>query len=347
MYKRYGIASLTVTAIAVVAVNIVAWYGLEPYTNDLTRIGGFPEEVYGWHGTRESFPNPKPAYVNSGSYNEAADIVVLGDSFSHKPRSNWTYHLANITGFDIQVMHLRNGGIERIVNSELFQDQPPKVVIYQLVERSLYVNFHASPPDCKVVRTNVPLPSDFAPLGILTEEYVRDTKPERGNYQRAVQYIRTRLRLLRGDSSDLMARYTPLLSDDLFSNSKSDSLLFFANDLLKQGWPKEINRKVACGLSNLKQAVEANGKTTFVVMLVPDKLSAYSPWLKDKSIASLTVLDSPELAGFPNIVELHSRIINEIDRGFVDFYTPSDTHWSSMGDRKVAEWTAEFFQEKE
>lgn len=346
MYKRYGIASLTVTAIAVVAVNIVAWYGLQPYTNDLTRIGGFPEEVYGWHGTRERFPSPKPAYVNSGSYNKAADIVVLGDSFSHKPRSNWTYHLANMTGFDIQVMHHRNGGIERIVNSKLFHDQPPKVVIYQSVERSLYVYFSASPPDCKLVQTNLPLPSNFSPLGIITEEYVRDTKPERGNYQRAVQYIRTRLRLLRGDSSDLMARYTPLLSDDLFSNSKSDSLLFFANDLLKQGWPKEISRKVACGLSSLKQAVEANGKTAFVVMLVPDKLSAYSPWLKDKSIASLTVLESPELAGFPNIVELHSRIINEIDQGFVDFYTPSDTHWSSMGDRKAAQWTAELFQEE-
>lgn len=347
MYRRYGIASLTVTAIAVAAVNIVAWYGLEPYTNDLTRIGGFPEEVYGWHGVREEFPGPKPAHVNSGSYKQAADIVVLGDSFSHKPRSNWTYHFANLTGFDIQVMHHRNGGIERIVNSKLFREQPPKVVIYQSVERSLHVYFSASSPECEVMRTNLPLPSDFSPLGIITEEYVRNTKPERGNYQRAIQYLRTRLRLLRGEGSEMMARYTPLLREDLFSNSKSDSLLFFANDLLKQGWPKELSRQVACGLSNFKQAVEANGKTAFVVMLVPDKLSAYSPWLKDKSIASLSVLDLPELAGFPNIVELHSRIINEIGHGFVDFYTPSDTHWSSMGDRKAAEWTAELFQNKE
>jgi hypothetical protein len=33
-----------------------------------------------------------------------------------------------------------------------------------------------------------------------------------------------------------------------------------------------------------------------------------------------------------------------ITQGFVDFYLPGDTHWSSKGDRQVAQWMLELFQ---
>jgi hypothetical protein len=356
MFRYYGLASLTITAITVIAVNIVTWRGLEPYSNDLTRIGGFAEEAYGWRGVRENFPQPHLVYINPGSYDRYTDIVVLGDSFTHRPQSssNWALHFANLSGLSIQFLHHEDGGIERILQTGLYQQQPPKVVIFQMIEHNLGKHFTGDPGtgnpgtcDTPSTDTPLPLPSDFAPMNIVPVEYTRNTTPQRGDYQRAIQYLRNSVMILTGRRDELDARITPLVTPHLFSNQKSDSLLYYAGDLHKQKWPEALAQRIACALAEIKQAVEANGKTAFVVLLVPDKLSAYSPWLADQNLAQLTILDAPELATFPHALNLHSRTIDAIEKGFIDFYTPSDTHWSSQGDLRVAQWLAQMFRQGE
>jgi len=79
-------------------------------------------------------------------------------------------------------------------------------------------------------------------------------------------------------------------------------------------------------------------------MLIPDKLSAYSPWLIDDSLAHLTLLDGGILGTIPHSLDLRGRIIQAVEQGAVDFYLPGDTHWSSKGDMLAAEWMVELFQ---
>lgn len=339
MYRTYGAICFIVILPVVILVNMVAWYGLQKYSNDLTRIGGFLEEDYGWSGFRQKFSD-KLLFENNGDYSDYTDLVVMGDSFSHKDGSSWVMHFANASGYSAQVMHHSDGGVERIVESELFKAEPPKLVVYQIVERSLQHAFIKGSDGCDTKPSEVPFRNDFVPMGLVLENHSRDVQRQRGDFQLAINYLSSKIFLVLGQPDKIKAREVLLTRDDLFSNRKKDHLLYFEHDLVKGKWPEVLRNKIQCSLQAFREKIEANGKTAVVIMLVPDKLSAYSPWIVDehKDIAMLSVLDTPEIKSISNAVDLHAKIITELENGFVDFYSPSDTHWSSQGDFKVAQW---------
>ena len=150
----------------------------------------------------------------------------------------------------------------------------------------------------------VPLPADFEPLDISPTEYRRDTGKRYGDYKLAAKIIRNRLFLLTGREEKLKPRVAQLTVDSLFSSRKSDQLLYFKGDHEKREWPENISSKVRCGLERIRQRAEANGYTAFAVMLVPDKLSVYSPWLVDDSLAHLTLLDDEALTAIPHSLDI-------------------------------------------
>ena len=345
MQRFYGNVLLIVVLPAVLLVNFYAWSGLQAFSTGLTRVGGYQEEDYGWSGTEFRFAEPPAELIEDGGvYEKYTDMVVFGDSFSLRKDSSWVYHFVNATGLSAQAMYYYQGGIERLVDTDLYKTHPPRVVVFEVVERLLEETFSNSPVDCKESDASVPLPADFRPLNIPLIGYQRDTSGRYGDYKLAVKILGNKLSLLTGNTKRLKAIAVPLTLDSLFSNRKSSRLLYFRDDHRKKEWSKQVPMKVRCGLNGIKEQVEANGYTAFAVMLVADKLSVYSPWLADDGLAHLTVLDDDILTGIPHSIDIRGKAIREIERGFVDFYLPGDTHWSSRGDKLVAQWMVELFQ---
>ena len=240
-------------------------------------------------------------------------------------------------------MHYDQGGIERVVDTDLYKSRPPRIVVFEVLERMLLKTFSGESVDCQLSDPTVPLPTDFEPLDISPTEYQRDTSKRYGDYQLAAKIIRNRLFLDR-TGRKAKTKGCVVTVDSLFSNRKSEQLLYFKGDLEKRKWPENLSSKVRCGLERIRQRTEANDFTAFAVMLVPDKLSVYSPWLVDDSLANLTLLDDPVLTAIPHSLDTSVRIIQAVKQGFVDFYLPGDTHWSSKGSRQVAQWMVELFQ---
>ena len=58
MQRFYGSVMLIVMALAVLLMNVYAWSGLQSFATDLTRVGGFPDEDFGWYGTEYKFTGP-------------------------------------------------------------------------------------------------------------------------------------------------------------------------------------------------------------------------------------------------------------------------------------------------
>jgi hypothetical protein len=345
MQKFYGLVLLIVMVPAVLLVNFYAWSGPQGFTTDLTRVGGFPEEDFGWSGTEYKFAEPQREYVGAGDvYEKYTDMVVFGDSFSLGKESSWVSHFVNATGLSAQVMHYDQGGIERLIETGLYQTRPPRVVVFEILERMLKKVFGNVPVDCRLSAATVPLPVDFKPLNIPLVDYRRDVSRQYGDYKLAIKLLRNKLFLMTGRDKKFKPRIAQLTTDSLFSSKNSDQLLYFKGDLEKIEWPDDIARRTRCGLEGIRERVEENGNTAFAVILVPDKLSVYSPWLVDDNLAHLTLLDDEALITIPHSLDVRAVATHEVEQGFVDFYLPGDTHWSSKGDLQVAQWMVELFQ---
>ena len=344
MQKFYGLVLLIVMVPAVLLVNFYAWSGPQGFTTDLTRIGGFSEEDFGWSGTEYKFAERQVEHIGAGGvYEKYTDMVVFGDSFSQGD-FNWASYFVNATGLSAQVMHYDQGGIGRLVETGLYRSRPPRVVVFEILERMLMKVFRNAPVDCRLSDATVPLPVDFKPLNIPLLDYRRDVSRQYGDYKLAVKLLRNKLYLATGHAKKFKPRVTPLTVDSLFSSKNSDQLLYFKGDLEKVEWPDDIASRTRCGFESIRERVEANGYTAFAVLLVPDKLSMYSPWLVDDSLAHLTLLDEEVITTMPHYLDVSAMATREVEQGFVDFYLPGDTHWSSKGHRQVAQWMVELFQ---
>lgn len=90
-----------------------------------------------------------------------------------------------------------------------------------------------------------------------------------------------------------------------------------------------------CALSRIQDAVQRDGRTLFLAMLIPDKLTAYSPLLTDRTLAGLGVLDrlDPRAASrLPVARNLQRAIL----AGTPDVYLPDDSHLGAAGKEILA-----------
>ena len=80
---------------------------LEPNTGDLTRVGGLSERAFGWRGEKPRFGSELSGYHQDGRPFEGAEVLVLGDSFSHQAHYGfgWQNWLVAATG--LQARDLR------------------------------------------------------------------------------------------------------------------------------------------------------------------------------------------------------------------------------------------------
>ncbi len=332
--RRYFIVTLVTTLAAVTAVWCLALW-LQPLHGDLTRIGGFSERDYGGNEPMQEF---RSLAVTFGAYNQPVDILVIGDSFANAwPHQQWQNWLAQKTGWRIHTLNINKVDLNALVTSTLYRRFPPKVVVWNVVERDLLDEYGRDPSTCNSDVATVAVqsldrhPTTFVPV---TSHRPRFAGLNPGFVRIWVWHTLSR-KLFGINTSDALS--FRLARDDLFSSRVSNELLVYRNDLRKAHWRPSDLTAIRCGFADLAARIQANGVTRLVTAIAPDKSSAYRPWLASPS--NLPESHLPDLLkNFPvPDARLDTVLAIAIASGTKDVYMPNDTHWNATGQKLVAE----------
>jgi len=338
-HKKYN---LFISIPLVIFLTIVVALGIriQPHDGGLTRVGGFLEKDFGWNAPQKYFSTLQFTFAKGIKYTKYYDIVVLGDSFSRSfPHSQWQNYFVARTGLSLITYDLVGIDIHTFVTSPEFFAHPPRMVIYETVERSFVGRGNSwNNGNCQANETPKP---DWFPLTTqssnqIFEEHIRNTKTGllHPNISTSVHYIKRLIKKTFNKKSNRALKYA-LTRNDLFSNRLNNFALFFRNDFNRYAVSKEQFAKAICGYYAMQNLFQKNGKTLFVGMVAPDKLTAYFDWIKDfdrdKTHWTTEIDKHPEL----NMIPLLKALRREIGNGGQDVYLPNDTHWGPNG-MKVA-----------
>jgi hypothetical protein len=327
-YRRYNWLTIGLAYLCVVGFGL---YGrqFEPLTGDLTRIGWFSENEFGWAGEQQRFVPPlAPPAALDGSY----DIVAIGDSFTaeeYNPGVTWPHFLARDTGLEIGVFDSGIDSLESVLASPGFRDHPPAALIYEVVERSLIpAHRGGDPADCVARRPTPQAGLSLAPRPIAPRPIRRALSRPWDDWPAsyAMNYLlQNGLRWWRGHEATSAVRLE-MTRDGLFTSRHSRGLLVYAEDFNKENWSAAEWTASLCDLARIQDRVEANGHTAFLAMVVPDKLTVYAPFLADRRAAILSQLKRLDEIPSVNLVRV-DHALDPLTRA--DLYLPDDTHWSS------------------
>jgi hypothetical protein len=337
MHRRYALVLVGLSALLVLALGL---YGrsFEPLDGDLTRIGRYSENAFGWHLPKERF---EPLAASVGTEDGAYDVIAVGDSFTgeapYRPGTTWPHYLARATGLRVGIFDSDDDQIGRLIASEGFRLHPPAVVIYEVVERQFIATHRSAPGDaCPTEqarpRTVLPYAEPLAGPIPVTRRTGRAWTDLPVTY--VLDYAWQNLRRWAVGRETTSAVRLDLTRGGMFSSRSDRGLLVYAEDFNKMSWQPADWQGAACALLRLQAQVQSNGRTTFLAMVAPDKLTTYGPFLAEPSFRGISRL--AEVARVPglNLVRL--------DQAFdptrhVDLYLPDDTHWSTVGHALAAE----------
>jgi hypothetical protein len=149
-----------------------------------------------------------------------------------------------------------------------------------------------------------------------------------------------RLEVGGGDIRSGQVANSELVTNVLFSNRKSNRLLYYLEDDAKKSWSAGEIQSSVDSLKKIQDRLAASG-LRLVVVIVPDKSTVYRPFMKNKDIKNVypdisTRLDSAGINSV-NLVGRFQISVKEI----VDLYLPNDTHLSTQGYKLMAEFIAE------
>ena len=349
-YKRYTIGLISFIIAGVVFI-LASCYYLQPVVGDTTRLSGYSENDFGWNVPQMTFVQAVNPLQNE--YSTYSDMLVVGDSFSFggvlgMMNYPWQTFVTANTGLSVAtISHYITKTvppsydpslIPSIVSSEYFLKAPPKVFVLEIVERQLNLLPNVS-GDCKLhnrIHKNwniLPLPKPtMVPTKAISRSFERQSL--RKQIEFTVKFWETYLSFNRGDNP---AYLFSLVNSRLFSNKRSDALLVYEGDMDKRKWDDKVIEDVKCKLINMQNMVQSNGVTHFVIMIAPDKLTVYSPFLADSSLESISPIARLAADTSLNILRLDIPLQTAVKEGNIDVYLPNDTHWASKGQQVAAE----------
>jgi hypothetical protein len=326
--------ALILVALAVATMLGFGLYGrgFEPLSGDLTRIGWYAENEFG-----PSLPDHRFAVplAEAGRLDGAYDIVAVGDSFTvdeaDRVGADWPHFLARDTGLRVATFDSGIDPLETVLKSSVYRDHPPAALIYEIVERSFVPAHRGGGADDCAAKLPTPRPAlALAPLAIEPRQLRRPTGRRWDDWPAsyAINYLlQNAIRRMRGHETTTAVRLE-LSQDGLFSSRNGRGLLVYAEDFNKLGWNEADWTAAICDLMRLQDRVQANGRTAFLAMVVPDKLTVYTPFLPDRKYDGMSRLGRLADADSLNLVRL-DRALDP--RAHVDLYLPDDTHWSGTG----------------
>jgi len=284
------------------------------------------------------------------TYDRYYDVVVLGDSFSNAtPLAQWQNYLVRETGLSLVTYKVDDIDIDSFVSSSAYKDHPPRVVIYQTIERSFVGRGTGwNKGDCKTVSVAYQgVPARTLSGTQTTRPHMRNTRngPLHPNLSSGAHYLKRVIKKTFNKKSNRAIKL-PLSRNDLFSNRQSGHLLVYRNDFERYQVSKGHLNQAICGLSYIQNTFQKNGETLFVGMIAPDKLTAYQNLIKDFDREKINWMKEIQKHRKLNVPNLKVSLKNEIARGALDVYLPNDTHWGSAGHRTVARALQEYLKRR-
>lgn len=339
-YRLYSLVLLFCGLTVVVAMFAFAFY-LDPLWGDLSRLGWYTENLYGSNSPEEIV---KDKLYDKDIYSHYYDTVVMGDSFSHTnndtlaARRVWQNAFFLRTGLSLTTFLIGRKDWREVVASPVFQATPPKLLIYEEVERNLMLRLGKAPPEREKCDDMAPMNDKAIPPFEVTS--VSDS----GRYFTAVErthgqldekhlayardFISQRFRIAVGLSHPPVMEYP--LTRPLFSSQRPNRLLVYSDDLEKSQWHDDALKNVSCNLRLIQREVEKNRRTRFVAIIVPDKLTAYSEFIANPDFKDLSVLDRIDFRSI-NLARIDRPLRNAIRQGQLEIYSSTNTHLSGNG----------------
>lgn len=352
--KYFFIVAIPLFALVLVLLGF-SFY-LQPFTGDLTRIGGYTENDFGWNNPQFGYSDVGTYYAGDSSTADGIDYAIYGDSFSYwcsdnGPKSalsacfQWTAFFKQRTSLQGLAIHQDHSDIEAFVKRVRGGSEQLKFVIYQSVER------YAVP---RLMRIAEGAECDLtAPSGIYQLTYKqtneslisvdRVKKPDPFDMNIPSAYLKQLLvsfRKPRVFKVDLNTDHS-----SLFSNRQGRALLYHREDLNKTRYTSEHYKMAKCGMNVFAAKIQQElGLPTFF-MIAPDKSAVYGEFFKNqqKRIASLIPHVNDQNVNF---VDLLSPMVAATKRGVVDVYLPNDTHWGASGGQMAANALADAIEKR-
>jgi hypothetical protein len=308
----------------------------KPLVGDLARVGRYSENSYAPRAPQEGFIRRR-FDSKAREYDRPYDIVVLGDSFSHEGSAVWQNFLEARTGATIAAFHHGSTpDYHAILDSPRYKEAPPRVFVYELVERSLKHELGSSGTgcDCGPTPSPRPLQAKADPADLRPEPRDERKGLFDANIGYAWSYVRINLyRMLIGHTSDV---YEFPLKRALFSSRRGDSLLVFQEDLNKRDWTEDDLVSIRCSLRRMQKNVQAGGKTLFLALVVPDKLSVYADEIQDGRGLPRGVIEALSGGGL-KLIRADLALKRAAAAGTLDVYLPDETHTGAAGSRLIAD----------
>lgn len=348
-FRKYNLILLTSLGLLFLSMVGLAFF-LEPLNGGLTRIGGYTENNFGWNLPQERLGSKLYRSGKNEIYDRYHDVVVIGDSFSNylpneimHPAGYWPNYFVNETGLDLIAYNYDYTNIQELIESKEFQSAPPRILIYQVVERSAISVLSQFDGECVSRETPGTPPLEINPIGKKLFRF--DRNRERGwlnlDLDVSAYYLKTSIMKLFYQKLSRVIR-VHLDREGLFSNLESKYTLIHRADFKNFSHAEEM--KARCGLVNLQNEVQKNNKTFFVAMIAPNKLSAYFSYLEPDPGENYNIIDY--FAKKPiNLLRVDKALKSEIKNGVADIYLPNDTHWGSEGHKTAARTVIKFLEE--
>ncbi len=309
----------------------------EPIVGDLTRIGGYTENDFGWNKPQERFYKPLFRHAQSiKEYNRHYDVIVLGDSFTFA-KSSWLSYFAEMTGLSIIAFDLRKIRVGDIIESRFYKENPPRFFVYESVERELVKRLLTL--DLKMSHPIDPknLPSGkivIQPIGV-KKYYQSRLKSSKiiTRVSEAMNHIKKLpFRIIDYPLGtvlfDLKNHEKPM-----FSNKRHRNILIYREDFNKVKTTENQIKRSAKNIIKLQGIIESNGRTDFMLLVFPDKSTVYSRYLKSSQVIPSDLF---RLHKYYPLLRLDNSFVQAIDDGIIDLYLPNDTHTGYMGNQITA-----------
>jgi hypothetical protein len=342
-YRGFNLAFLsTVSLLSVAAACQGFWLANRTPVGDLARMGEYDEGSFGPTRPQEIFAQ---SLDQTGRLPAApVDVIVLGDSFSHgMGGGRWQNAFCQETGLTVFTGD-RVGLAEAVVElaqSAEYRRSPPRLVVLETVERSLtdLRTENAGQPDVETAAFTLPI----KPRKVVVRCGEPRQSPAPRTFDRGLAGVRTRVRraLTGFDGTDVERR--TLARNDLFSHARSGELLTFVPDAQTPHWNAKNAAPLQSTLLSLQRRLEVNHYTFVAVLIVPNKLTAYTPLLlapEDPRPPFDTLKVQPrhdaQRDAKLHLVQISGPLQRAINAGVKDVYQPDDTHWSPVGDRIAA-----------
>ena len=303
---------------------------MDPPDKELTRMGGYLENDYGWNQPQEHYEKPLFFRANSISdYKQYYDIVVLGDSFSENESYGWLNYFVNNTGLSVIAFNMNWVSIDELINNPNYQKTPPKLFIYESVERNLIARHR----QCDIVKHSsdeyIAPYIDIKPLSVAVKTISRNRKYysfDGLNFHSTLNYVKKSIARNFFNTNITEVHQFQLSKPGLFSNNENNTLLVLSRDFkLNDVTVKQI-KTAKCSLLSLQNKIRNNNTTEFIALVFPDKTSVYSEYILDKSYANMSIAAKIENTPGLNIVRLVDDFKQSVRDGVVDFYLPNDSH---------------------